>query len=452
MSTQSATPVAAIILAAGKGTRMKSDLHKVLHPVAGRPMIAHLLQSLQPLAPRRTLVVVGDRAAQLQAALAGTDSDIVIQQPQLGTGHATLQAVQQLEDFHGVVLVLFGDVPLLGSATMARLVAAVAAPGGAEIAVLAFRPATPGMYGRVLADADGTVQRMVEARDATPAELAVGLCNSGLMAVRSTHLLEWLQALRNQNAAQEYYLPDIVGLASAAGHRVVALEGDADELAGVNSLAELAQVEAIFQRRRRLALLEAGVRMVAPETVFLAADTEIAAGVSIEPYVVFGPGVSIAHGACIRSFSHIEGAAIGPDCQIGPYARLRPGTILADEVHIGNFVETKKTQVGSGTKVNHLTYLGDAELGAKVNIGAGTITCNYDGFAKYRTSIGDGAFIGSNSSLVAPIRIGARAIIGAGSTVTQNVADDALGIERAAQEARPGWAARFRARMTDPKE
>lgn len=452
MISASVSPVAAIILAAGKGTRMKSDLHKVLQPIGGQPMIRHLFDALQQLRPTKRMVVVGDRAEQLTEALADQQVDIILQDPQLGTGHAALQAAQTLEDFDGVVLILFGDVPLLRAATMARLVDAVRNPDNADIAVLGFRPAIPGNYGRILADADGQIERMVEARDAIPEELAIPLCNSGLMAVRGTHLTGWLQAIGNDNAAGEYYLPDIIMLARAAGHRAVVLEGDDSELVGVNDFAELAAAEHLFQQRRRAEFLAAGVRMPAPHTVFFSADTEIAPGTSIEPHVVFGPGVTVARDVWIRSFSHLEGAKIGPECEIGPYARLRPGTILDEGAKIGNFVETKQTALGAGAKANHLTYLGDAEIGANVNIGAGTITCNYDGFGKYRTTIGDGAFIGSNSSLVAPIRIGARAIVGAGSTVTQNVADDALSLERSTQEAKPGWAARFRERMLDRKD
>lgn len=451
MHDVSGLPLAAVILAAGKGTRMKSDRHKVLHPIGGRPMLFHLMASLDALSPSRTIVVVGDRAEQIAEALGGR-ARLVEQRPQLGTGHAVLQAAETLDDFDGIVLILFGDVPLLTAATMQRLVATVAAPDGPSIAVLGFRPDVPGAYGRILADADGTIVKMVEAKDATAEELAVPLCNSGLMAVRAGQLTPWLKALRNDNAAGEYYLPDIVMLARADGQRAVVLEGRASEVIGVNSRAELAEAERLFQEGRRLELMHAGVTLVAPETVFLSFDTVIGADTLVEPHVVFGPGVTVAGGATIRAFSHLEGAAIAAGCEVGPYARLRPGTVLGEGAKIGNFVETKKAVLGPGAKANHLTYLGDAEIGARANVGAGTITCNYDGFFKYRTVIGDGAFIGSNSALVAPITIGAGAIVGAGSVVTRDVEPDALALVRAAQDNKTGWAARFREKMQARKD
>ena len=448
MAESLSAPVAAIILAAGKGTRMHSSLHKVLHPVGGRPMLLHLLQALAPLGPARTLVVVGDRAEQLAQTLAGRDTELVIQHPPQGTGHAVLQAARRLPGFEGNALILFGDVPLVETATMRRLLAALES---AAIAVLGFRPDEPGAYGRILADDHGLIRKMVEAKDATAAELAAPLCNSGLMAVRGPLLQPLLEAIGNDNAAGEYYLPDIVMAATAAGHRAVVLEAGADEVAGVNSRAELAGAEARFQRGMRQKMLDSGVTLVAPETVFFAADTRIGADTVVEPYVQFGPGVEIDGGAVIRSFSHLEGAKVASGCEVGPYARLRPGTLLREGAKIGNFVETKQAVLGPGTKANHLTYLGDAEIGARANIGAGTITCNYDGFGKYRTIIGDGAFIGSNSSLVAPVSIGARAIVGAGSTVSGSIEADALVLTRAPANVKSGWAARFRAKMQDMK-
>ena len=436
-------PVAAIILAAGKGTRMKSDTHKVLHPIGGRPMLLHLLASLDDLRPERRVVVVGDKADQLRAALSGTDVQLAVQEPQLGTGHAVLQAGPGLEGFAGVALILFGDVPLVRAETMARLVQAVA--DGAAIAVLGFRPDRPGAYGRVIADAGGRILKMVEAKDATADELAVPLCNAGLMAVDAGRLFGLLGRIGNDNAAGEYYLPDIVMLANADGDVCRVLEAGADEVLGVNSRSELAAAEAIFQARQRTELMAAGVTMIAPETVFLSFDTAIGRDCLIEPNVVFGPGVTLADGVTIRAFSHLEGAAVSSGCEVGPYARLRPGTVLGQGAKIGNFVETKKTVLGPGAKANHLTYLGDATIGAKANIGAGTITCNYDGFGKYRTVIGEGAFIGSNSALVAPLTIGDRAIVAAGSAVTQDVEADALAIVRPPQVSKTGWAKRFRA-------
>lgn len=445
MPTSRTQPVAAVILAAGKGTRMKSALHKVLHPLGGRPMLMHLMGSLDALAPERRVVVVGDKAEQLREALSGTDVVLAVQEPQLGTGHAVLQADAALAGFQGTVLILFGDVPLVSSATMERLADAVDAADGPAIAVLGFRPAAPGAYGRVIADPDGRILRMVEAKDASPEELAVPLCNAGLMAVRSEHLVPLLKQVGNANAAGEYYLPDIVMLAAAQGLHSVVLEGAADEVIGVNSRAELAQAEALFQSSRRAELMAAGVTLVAPETVFLSWDTAIGADTVVEQNCVFGPGVKLAGGVTIRAFSHLEGAEVAEGCEVGPYARLRPGTRLEAGAKVGNFVETKKAVLGSGAKANHLSYIGDASVGAKANIGAGTITCNYDGFAKHRTEIGAGAFIGSNTALVAPVTVGDGAIVGAGSVITSTVDGDALALTRAPQEQKAGWAARFRA-------
>lgn len=445
MPTATARPIAAVILAAGKGTRMKSGLHKVLHPLGGRPMLMHLLASLDALAPARRVVVVGDRAEQLRETLAGTNVALAVQAPQLGTGHAVLQAEAALAGFSGTVLILFGDVPLISADTMGRLAAAVEPTDGPAIAVLGFRPAVPGAYGRVIAGAAGRILKMVEAKDASPQELAVPLCNAGLMAVRSEHLMPLLKQVGNANAAGEYYLPDIVMLAAQQGLHAVVLEGSTDEVVGVNSRGELAQAEALFQARRRAELMVAGVTLVAPETVFLSWDTEISSDTIIEPNCVFGPGVRVGHDVRIRAFSHLEGAEVADGCEVGPYARLRPGTQLGQGAKVGNFVETKKAVLGAGAKANHLSYIGDAVVGAKANIGAGTITCNYDGFNKHQTRIGAGAFIGSNSALVAPVAVGDGAIVGAGSVITSDVAGDALAVTRAPQEQKAGWAARFRA-------
>jgi bifunctional UDP-N-acetylglucosamine pyrophosphorylase / glucosamine-1-phosphate N-acetyltransferase len=444
-------PLAAIILAAGKGTRMRSTKHKVLHPLGGRPMLMHLLGSLESLQPERRVVVVGDKAEQLRDALAGLDVVLAVQEPQLGTGHAVLQAEAALEGFAGTVLVLFGDVPLIAASTMSRLAAAVAATDGPAIAVLGFRPAVPGAYGRVIADAEGRIQRMVEAKDASPSELAIPLCNAGLMAVRAEHLMPLLRQLGNANAAGEYYLPDIVMLASAAGLWSVVLESEIDEVVGINSRSELAAAEQLFQARRRAELMADGVSLVAPDTVYLSWDTEIGQDSVVEPNCVFGPGVTIGSGVKVRAFSHLEGARVSDGCEVGPYARLRPGTVLGAGAKVGNFVETKNTVLGAGTKASHLTYLGDATVGSDTNIGAGTITCNYDGFNKYKTSIGSRAFIGSNSALVAPVSIGDGAIVGAGSTITGDVEAEALALTRVPQVARPGWAARFRAAVSARK-
>jgi bifunctional UDP-N-acetylglucosamine pyrophosphorylase/glucosamine-1-phosphate N-acetyltransferase len=442
-------PLAAIILAAGQGTRMKSARHKVLHPIAGKAMLLHLLDSLQSLAPARMVVVVGSAREQVETAVAARNVSVAVQSPQLGTGHAVLQAKDALSDFDGDILVLFGDAPLVTAATMRRLQAAL----GSDVAavVLGFRPDDAGAYGRVIATA-GVITKMVEYKDATPAERAETLCNSGLMLVRAADLWPLLARVGNANAAGEYYLPDIIGLLIGDGRTARVIETDPDEVAGVNSRAELAALEARWQARRRIAAMADGVTLIDPGSVFFAHDTAVARDVTIEPFVVFGPGVNIASGTTIRAHSHIEGAVIGQDCDIGPFARLRPGTVLANGVKIGNFVETKKAAFAAGAKANHLSYIGDASIGAKANIGAGTITCNYDGYFKYKTVIGAGAFIGSNSALVAPVNIGDGAIVAAGSTITADVGANALALVRPEQQHKPGWAAAFRARQLAKKQ
>lgn len=444
-----ARPLAAVVLAAGQGTRMKSAKHKVLHPIAARPMLLHLLDSLADLSPQRTVVVVGAGREQVEAAVAPFGVASVTQSPQLGTGHAVQQAEAALEGFDGDILILYGDVPMVTAATMRRMLAALT--GDVAAVVLTFRPTDAAAYGRVLTDGHRIV-KMVEYKDASAAERAVNLCNSGLMAVRSADLWRLLARVGNANAAGEYYLPDIVGLAAVEGRASVSVEAEPDEVAGVNSRAELAAMEARWQQARRQAMMAAGVTLIDPTSVFFAFDTQVAQDVTVEPNVVFGPGVRVASGCTIHAHSHIEGATIGEGCEVGPFARLRPGTVLGKGAKIGNFVETKKAVLGDGAKANHLTYLGDATIGARANIGAGTITCNYDGFFKYQTVIGDGAFVGSNSALVAPVTIGAGAIVGAGSTVTADVAADALVLVRPPQSQKPGWAARFRAAMTARKK
>jgi bifunctional UDP-N-acetylglucosamine pyrophosphorylase / glucosamine-1-phosphate N-acetyltransferase len=448
MTTQ---PLAAIILAAGSGTRMKSDTHKVLHPIAGRPMLLHLIETVAALEPARTVVVVGARRDQVEAATAPHGVTAAHQAEQLGTGHAVAQSQAALSGFDGDVLILYGDVPLVSADTMRRMVARLHGEDAPVAVVLGFRPVDPGAYGRVIADADGRIARMVEYKDASPAERAETLCNSGLMAVRSGDLFALLARVGNDNAAGEYYLPDIVMLAAGDGRAAAVIETDAMEVTGVNSRGELAALEAQWQQQRRARAMAEGATLIAPETVWFAYDTVIGRDVTIEPNVVFGPGVSVADGASIRAFSHIEGATIASGATVGPYARLRPGAVVGEGAHVGNFVEMKQAVLGKGAKANHLTYLGDTEVGAGANIGAGTITCNYDGFFKYRTQIGAGAFIGSNSALVAPVRIGEGAIVAAGSVVTQDVEADALALVRPPQTAKPGWAKRFRATMAARK-
>jgi bifunctional UDP-N-acetylglucosamine pyrophosphorylase / glucosamine-1-phosphate N-acetyltransferase len=446
------TAVAAIILAAGNGTRMKSDLHKVLHPLAGKPMLLHLVDSVKALGPERTIVVVGARREQVEAAVAPHGVETAHQAEQLGTGHAVRMAEDALAGFRGDVLILYGDAPLVSEATMRRMLDALHGDAGPSVVVLGFRPADPGAYGRVIADADGRIAKMVEYKDASPEERAVTLCNSGLMAVRSADLFRLLAQVTNDNAAGEYYLPDIVMLATAEGRPSIVVETDAYEVTGVNSRGELAGLEAEWQQRRRVRAMADGATLTAPETVWFAHDTQIGRDVTIEPNVFFGPGVRVADHVTIRAFSHIEGASIAGGASVGPYARLRPGAVIEEDAHVGNFVELKAARLGRGAKANHLSYLGDAEIGAAANIGAGTITCNYDGFFKSRTLIGHGAFVGSNSALVAPVSIGDGAIVAAGSVITADVEADALALVRPPQVAKPGWAAKFRATMKARKE
>ncbi len=439
--------LAVIVLAAGQGTRMRSDLHKVLHPIAGRAMLLHLLDSVAALNPARTVIVSGARREQIDAAVATLGVETVLQADQLGTAHAVLQAAGALADFDGDVLILYGDVPLVGTATMRRMLDRLGSEDAPAVVVLGFRPAGPQAYGRIVTTDGQVICKMVEFKDADAAERQVDLCNSGLMAVRSADLFALIGEVGNDNAAREYYLPDIVMVAMAQGRSSVVVETDASEVAGINSRAELARVEHDWQTARRDRAMADGATLIAPETVWFSWDTRVGRDVLIEPQVFFGPGVTVADGVTIRAFCHIEGATIASGAEVGPYARLRPGAVLGEKTKVGNFVEIKKTTLGRGAKVNHLTYLGDAEVGADANVGAGTITCNYDGFLKYRTEIGAGAFIGSNSALVAPVTIGPGAIVAAGSVITADVAADSLAVARGRQEAKAGWATGFRTAM-----
>ncbi len=443
-------PLAIVILAAGKGTRMKSDLHKVLHPIAGRPMLEHLLHSAAHLDPQVQVVVAGHGRDQLETALAGR-AVIALQEPQLGTGHAVLQARQALEAFTGDILILYGDVPFVSEATMRSMLERLHQADAPPVVVLGFEPDDPLQYGRIVAEGD-RIERMVEHKDATEEERLVGLCNSGLMAVRSQDLFALLNRVGNENAQGEYYLTDIVNIANGDGRAcAVVITDDADEVAGINARGELAQAEARWQARRRQQAMADGATLVAPETVWFSWDTKIGRDVTIEPNVVFGPGVTVADGVTLHAFSHLEGATLEAGVSIGPYARLRPGAVLKAKSRVGNFVEMKNAVLGEGAKANHLTYLGDADVGPGANIGAGTITCNYDGYFKHRTVIGPRAFIGSNSALIAPVRIGADAIVGAGSAVSRDVADGELRLVRAEQLVKPGWADSFHDAMKKKK-
>ncbi|WP_241461601.1 bifunctional UDP-N-acetylglucosamine diphosphorylase/glucosamine-1-phosphate N-acetyltransferase GlmU [Aurantiacibacter luteus] len=443
-------PIAAIVLAAGKGTRMKSTRHKVLHEIAGRSMIEHLLASVEELAPERLVAVVGEAREQLHEAL-GERVRFAVQDPQLGTGHAVQQAAEALAGFDGDVLVLYGDVPFVRADTMRRMIDRLNEPDAPAAVVLGFEPDDALRYGRVIAQ-QGRILKMVEWKDASEEERACTLCNSGLLAARSQDLFALLDRVSNKNAQAEYYLPDIVNIAIADGQSCAVVTGEsADEVAGINSRAELALAERQWQDLRREEAMAEGVTLRAPETVFFSYDTQLAADVVVEQNVVFGPGVSVASGATIRAFSHLEGASVGEGCEVGPYARLRPGAVLEKGSKVGNFVEIKKATMGEGAKANHLSYIGDATVGARANIGAGTITCNYDGYFKHRTVIGPGAFIGSNSALIAPVTIGADAIVGAGSAVSRDVADGELRMVRAEQLVKPGWADRFHDAMKRKK-
>jgi bifunctional UDP-N-acetylglucosamine pyrophosphorylase/glucosamine-1-phosphate N-acetyltransferase len=422
----------AIILAAGLGTRMRSRLPKALHPVAGRPMLAHLIGNAAQVFGR-IIVVVGPDMPALEAVAAPHET--VVQRDRLGTGHAALQAAALLEGFSGDAAVLYADNPLITVVTMQRLRAARAEAG---LALLAMRPADPARYGRVVQDDAGRVTRVVEWADATAAERAIGLCNAGVVCAAAPALLGWLRRVTNDNAKGEYYLPDVVALAHAEGAMVRAVEAPEAELRGINTRAELAEAEAEMQRALRRVAMQNGATLIQPDSVVFSHDTRLGQDVVVGPNVVFAPGVTVADDVEIRAFSHLEGCVVERGAIIGPFARLRPGTVVGPGAHVGNFVELKAAMMGAGAKANHLSYLGDATIGAGANIGAGTITCNYDGVHKHRTEIGEGAFIGSDTALVAPVKVGARALVAAGSVVTEDVPDDAMAIARGRQVNKAG--------------
>ena len=427
----------AILLAAGLGTRMKSALPKALHPLGGRPLLRHLIDSCAQVFDR-IVVVAGPDMPGLAAEAA--PHEVVVQAERLGTGHAALQAAGLFGA--GDVAVLYADNPLIRPDTLRALLAR-RARGDAGLVLLGMRPTEENKYGRVLQE-DGYVTRIVEWADASAAERAEPLCNAGVLCAPAADFARWLGAVRNDNAKGEYYLTDVVELARAEGLRVAAVEAPAEELRGINSRAELAGAEATLQSWLRQAAMEAGATLVAPETVFFSTDTVLAPDVVVEPNVVFGPGVTVESGARIRAFSHLDSCRVGPEAIIGPYARLRPGTVVGRAAHVGNFVELKATTLGDGAKANHLSYIGDATVGARSNIGAGTITCNYDGFVKSKTTIGENCFIGSHATLVAPVSVGDGGFVAAGSVITADVSADAMAFGRARQEEKPGRAAAFR--------
>ncbi|MEJ2121594.1 MAG: bifunctional UDP-N-acetylglucosamine diphosphorylase/glucosamine-1-phosphate N-acetyltransferase GlmU [Alphaproteobacteria bacterium] len=445
--------LAALILAAGKGTRMKSALPKVLHPIAGRSMVGHVLDTVSGLDPAQVAVVIGPDMEVVADAVAPAAA--VVQPEQLGTADAVKAAREVLPGGTGAdggtVLVLYGDTPFIGRETLEKMVAARQASSDTAVVVLGFRPPDPGAYGRLVLGADGALEAIVEARDASPEQLGIDLCNSGVMAIDRARLWALIDAVGNDNAKGEYYLTDIVAIARGQGLACTYIEADAEELSGVNSRAELAVAEAIMQQRLRAAVMANGATLTDPTTVWFSHDTQIGQDVTIGPNVFFGPGVSVANGAEIRVFCHLEGAQVGEGVTLGPFARLRPGAVVQKGARVGNFVEVKNATLEEGAKVNHLTYIGDARVGKAANVGAGTITCNYDGFLKYHTDIGAGAFIGSNTALVAPVKIGDGAIVGAGSTIGRDVEADALAVERADAKTTPGWAKMFREKKSAEK-
>ncbi len=438
---------AAVILAAGQGTRMRSDLPKVLHQVGGRAMVDWSIALAREVGCETIIVVCSPSGKAVQdhaASVLGPDA-IAIQDPPMGTGHAVQAAEKALAGFEGQLVVLYGDTPLIPTSAVVNLFAELEA--GAAVGVLGFEAAEPGAYGRLITDTAGNLDAIVEAKEATPEQLGVSFCNSGVMAASAQTMFDLLSKVTNDNAKGEYYLTDIVGLARNAGGTCRAVACDEADVLGVNSRVELAQAEQAFQEKRRSELLVSGVTMTAPETVFFSYDTVVENDVILEPNVVFGPGVTVRSGAHIKSFSHLEGAEVAGGCTIGPYVRLRPGTVLESGVKIGNFVEVKKTRMRKGAKASHLSYLGDGDVGEDANIGAGTIFCNYDGFLKYQTKVGKGAFVGSNSSLVAPVTIGDGAFVGSGSVVTKDVEANALAVARGRQMQKAGWATAFRDKM-----
>jgi bifunctional UDP-N-acetylglucosamine pyrophosphorylase/glucosamine-1-phosphate N-acetyltransferase len=439
------TARAAVIMAAGQGTRMKSPIPKLLHKVGGRTLLDRVIDTVQATGCERIVVVVGNHSPGVRDLVVRRlgEAAVAVQDPPLGTGHAVLAAKDALADFNGDVLVTNGDCPLLAPADLDPLFAMRTA--GAPLALLGFKPADALLYGRMICGADGHVMRIVEPKEASPEELAVKQCYAGMLCADRAQLFDWLGRLSNDNAKGEYYLTEVVAIATSEEKVVRAHIAPESAVMGADTPMQLAQAEAIFQARARANFLAEGVAMLAPDTVHFSWDTRIAAGVQIEQFVVFAPGVSVETGAVIRAFSHLEGAKVGEGALVGPYARLRPGADIGQDVHIGNFVEVKKVKLGKGAKANHLSYLGDGTVGAGANIGAGTIFCNYDGFDKWDTHVGEGAFIGSNTAIIAPRTIGAGAMTGSGTVVSQDVPADALALARPEQVNKPGWAAAFRA-------
>ncbi len=435
--------IAVLILAAGKSKRMQSALPKVMHPLAGRPMLGHVLDTAQSLKPQKLAVVIGGDMGEVEDFISPIPA--IVQNPPKGTGHAVSCAMDFLKGFSGPVLILYGDTPFIGQQSLLGLLDQILS--GASVAVMGFYPQDPAQYGRLVLNQKGELESIIEYADCNDMQRTIAFCNAGLMAVDGKQLPNLLQDLKSGNAQGEHYLTDLVAIARGKGLRCAAIEVDESEVMGVNTRQQLADAERIMQKKLREKIMAGGVTLTDPNTVFFSYDTAIGPDSIVEPNVLFGPKVKIGKNAHIKAFSHITGAEIGDHASIGPFARLRPGTTLADDVHIGNFVEIKNTSLGQGVKAGHLTYLGDATVGKDVNIGAGTITCNYDGFEKHRTEIGADSFIGSGTVLVAPISIGKDAYIAAGSAIVENIAAGELGIARAKQSNKPGWVAQFRAKI-----
>ncbi|MBI1273197.1 MAG: bifunctional UDP-N-acetylglucosamine diphosphorylase/glucosamine-1-phosphate N-acetyltransferase GlmU [Alphaproteobacteria bacterium] len=446
--TKASKPIACIILAAGQGTRMHSATPKVLHRVAGKPMLQHVIAAAAGLKPEKIVIVLApgmDTVAKTVAPHA-----VAIQEKARGTGDAARAAKQLLKGFKGDVLVLFADTPLVTTASLQKLCQARDA-AGAAVAVAGFRPADPAAYGRLICGESGALLRIVEALDAGPEEKAVRLCNGGIMLFAGEHVWRLIEAIGSENAKQEYYMTDAIALANEAGLSCAMAEFPVDEVMGINNRVDLAEAERLMQESLRKKAMEQGVTLTDPQTVYLSADTKFGRDVTVGPNVYFGPGVTVGNNVEIRPFCHLEGAVVSDGAVIGPFARLRPGATIGADAHIGNFVEIKNSEIGTGAKINHLSYIGDAEVGGKANIGAGTITCNYDGFRKHKTVVGDGAFIGSNTALVAPVEVGGGAFVGAGSVITENVPADTLAVARGRQVNLENWATRFRDAKKDTK-
>lgn len=441
--------IACIILAAGKGTRMKSALPKPLHPLAGAPMVRHVIDAVEGLNPERIVVVIGADMPEMAEAVRPYQT--AVQAVANGTGGGALAAREALKDFGGDILIVYGDTPLITTAALQRMVDIRRQFPAVGLTFSGMRPRDPARYGRMVLDDDGTLKKIVEFKDANAEEKAITLCNGGIVAADGAKLFDWLAQIGNDNAQGEYYLTDLPPIARKDNRQTLVVDIDDAELAGANTRVELAALEQALQQRLREKHMLNGATLIDPASVFFSADTVIGQDVVIEPNVFFGRGVTVADNVTIHAYSHIEGTEIAAGAQIGPFARLRPGSRIGEGAKVGNFVETKNTRLGKGAKANHLTYLGDAEIGDKTNIGAGVITCNYDGFLKYKTTVGSEAFIGSNTALVAPVSIGTGAIIGAGSTITKDVAQNALGITRAPQINKDGWAPEFRQKKMKEK-